>query len=598
MGKVLINKILFSWFLTTIFIGVRAQVSFQTIVTQDPIVLGESFQVQYVIDEIGRDDEFFAPDFKEFRFISGPNIYSGTATSSSGTKKLKNIVFTLVAIRPGRFIVPGASARVNDKLFKSKDVWITVISKADALKDEKSLSSQVTSDYFLAPGEDPYAKMQRNLFMKVLVDKRVCFVGEPVTAVFKLYSRLESKSDIVKNPGFYGFTVQDMINLGDKVSVVESVNGKKFDVHIVRKVQLYPLQPGIFNIDAMEVQNQVEFSKSIVSKKSEQEIVEGVFRDENHEQKVNTIVFENNMKTGPVSITVKPTPQKDKPEEYSGATGNFKITTTINDRELAKNEEGDLFVTISGVGNFTQLAAPVIQWPAGIEGFNPTVRDSLNMDHSPLSGKRVFYYRFVSAKPGNYNLPAISFSFFSPDSNQYKTITTEPVSVSVSKKEKIKRGTISGVQKATKKNNVRIIVWMTCLALMIIAMVFYSWARFRKSIKRKPLMGNSKTLIPVSRILQPATTFSDADDITFCTALRNCIWEFFTEYFGLTGSNVNKNSVLAIMKQKGVSSENQERIMDLLRRCELGVFTHSESKIDKKEMLKETRELLEDIADG
>jgi len=52
------------------------------------------------------------------------------------------------------------------------------------------------------------------------------------------------------------------------------------------------------------------------------------------------------------------------------------------------------------------------------------------------------------------------------------------------------------------------------------------------------------------------------------------------------------------MKQKGVSSENQERIMDLLRRCELGVFTHSESKIDKKEMLKETRELLEDIADG
>ena len=598
MGKVLINKILFSWFLTTIFIGVRAQVSFQTIVTQDPIVLGESFQVQYVIDEIGRDDEFFAPDFKEFRFISGPNIYSGTATGSSGTKKLKNIVFTLVAIRPGRFIVPGASARVNDKLFKSKDVWITVISKADALKDEKSLSSQVTSDYFLAPGEDPYAKMQRNLFMKVLVDKRVCFVGEPVTAVFKLYSRLESKSDIVKNPGFYGFTVQDMINLGDKVSVVESVNGKKFDVHIVRKVQLYPLQPGIFNIDAMEVQNQVEFSKSIVSKKSEQEIVEGVFKDEDHEQKDNSIVFENNMKTGPVSITVKPTPQKDKPEEYSGATGNFKITTTINDRELAKNEEGDLFVTISGVGNFTQLAAPVIQWPAGIEGFNPTVRDSLNMDHSPLSGKRVFYYRFVSAKPGNYNLPAISFSFFSPDSNQYKTITTEPVSVSVSKKEKIKRGTISGVQKATKKNNVRIIVWMTCLALMIIAMVFYSWARFRKSIKRKPLMGNSKTLIPVSRILQPATTFSDADDITFCTALRNCIWEFFTEYFGLTGSNVNKNSVLAIMKQKGVSSENQERIMDLLRRCELGVFTHSESKIDKKEMLKETRELLEDIADG
>jgi len=598
MGNALINKILFSWFLTTVFVGVHAQVSFQTIVTQEPIVLGESFQVQYVLDEIGRDDEFFAPDFKEFRFISGPNIYSGTATGASGTRKLKNIVFTLVAIRPGRFIVPGASARVNDKLIKSKDVWITVISKADALKGEKSAGSQVNSDYFLAPGEDPYAKMQRNLFMKVLVDKRVCYVGEPVTAVFKLYSRLESKSDIVKNPGFYGFTVQDMVNLGDKVSMVESVNGKKFDVHIVRKVQLYALRPGIFNIDAMEVQNEVEFSKSVVSRKSEQEIVEGVFKEEDHEPKVNTIVFENNMKTGPVSITVKPTPQKNKPEDYSGATGNFKITATVNDRELGKNEEGDLFVTISGIGNFTQLAAPVIQWPAGIEGFNPAVRDSLNMDHSPLSGKRVFYYRFVSAKPGNYKLPAISFSFFRPDSNQYKTITTEPVSVSVSKKAKVKPGTIGELQKTATKNNVRIIVWMACLTAMIIAIVFYSWARFRKPIKREPVSGNSKTLVPLSRILQPATTFSDADDITFCTALRNCIWDYFTEYFGLTGSNVNKNSVLVIMKQKGVSSENQERIMDLLRRCELGVFTHSEGNVDKKAMLKETRELLEHIADG
>ena len=128
-----------------------------------------------------------------------------------------------------------------------------MISKADALKKGRPNMQESNADYFLGPGEDPYAKMQRNLFMKVLVDKRSCFVGEPVTATFKLYSRLESKSDIVKNPGFYGFTVQDMISLDDKFSTTENINGKNFDVHLVRKVQLYPLQAGIFNIDAMEV---------------------------------------------------------------------------------------------------------------------------------------------------------------------------------------------------------------------------------------------------------------------------------------------------------------------------------------------------------
>jgi hypothetical protein len=109
---------------------------------------------------------------------------------------------------------------------------------------------------------------------------------------------------------------------------------------------------------------------------------------------------------------------------------------------------------------------------------------------------------------------------------------------------------------------------------------------------------NPTTLVPVSRILQPATTFADADDMTFYTALRNCIWDFFAEYFGLAGSNVNKSSVMSIMKDKGVSSENQERIMDLLRRCEIGVFTHSEGNVDRKAMLKETKELLEQIANG
>ena len=44
--------------------------------------------------------------------------------------------------------------------------------------------------YYLAPGENPQKKIRDNLFLKVLVDKKNVFVGEPVTATFKLYSRL------------------------------------------------------------------------------------------------------------------------------------------------------------------------------------------------------------------------------------------------------------------------------------------------------------------------------------------------------------------------------------------------------------------------
>ena len=69
-----------------------------------------------------------------------------------------------------------------------------------------------------------------------------------------------------------------MINLADKEKSVENINGKFYDVHTIRKVQLYPLQPGAYTIDPMEIRNKVEFSRSIVSKKTEQKIYEGVFK--------------------------------------------------------------------------------------------------------------------------------------------------------------------------------------------------------------------------------------------------------------------------------------------------------------------------------
>ena len=579
---------------TLFTIAARAQKGFQTIVTQGPVVTGESFQVQYVLEDMSKDNEFFAPDFKGFRFVSGPNIYTGSVYGTSGTKKLKNIVYTLEAINPGKFIIPGASARIENRLIKSGNVLLEVISKADAYsRIKKSGIQKINEDNFLNPGEDPYSKIRRNLFMKVLVDKRACFVGEPVTAIFKLYSRLDSKSDIVKNPGFYGFTVQDMINLENKQTSNETVNGKEFDVHIVRKVQLYPLQEGLFSIDAMEIQNKVRFSKSAVNKKAEQEIVEGVFPDNEIATGENTVLFENSMSTEPIAITVKPTPQRNKPAEYNGATGEFKLAASVQKNELAKNEEGDLVITISGKGNFTQLSAPVIQWPKGIEGFEPTVTDVLDHTQSPMNGKREFHFRFVSVKPGNYKLPTVRFSFFNPDTNNYKTISSTLLNVKISNLEKVFE------KAATKENKINKhkkhwVGWIAAGLLLATIFIFIVRGKNKKKVKA-PVITETNNQRTVVEILQPAHIFSGADDKMFYNILRNCIWSFFTEYFGLTGSKMNKSSLLMAMQQKAIEEKNKNAIMNILEQCETGVFTDVESTGEKKKLLEETKEALEQI---
>lgn len=579
--------------MATVSVEINAQLVFKTIVTQGPIVAGEPFQVQYVLENLDKEDEFFPPDFKGFRFVSGPNVYVGSAYGIDGASKLKNIVYTLVAPKPGKFVIPGAAARVGDNYVKSKNAEIEVLSKATTNNRGSQMDlREPNEDYFLAPGEDPYEKMRHNLFMKVVVDKRACFVGEPVTAVFKLYSRLESKSDIVKNPGFYGFTVQDMISLNNKMMTTEIVGGKKFDVHVVRKVQLYPLQAGLFTIDPMEVQNKVEFSKSAVRKKTEQEIVEGVFPETRAIEKENTVVYENNMNTEPIAISVKTTPSKNKPAEYNGATGKFSIDAFVGKRELAKNEEADLVITVSGKGNFTQLSSPVVQWPVGIEGFEPTIKDYLSQENSPLTGRREFHFRFVSAKPGGYELPAVSFSFFNPDSNGYKKLNTNPINISVTRKEKKfiaekNNSLVSSGTSVYKK-------WGLLAMFIVIAALVFFWIKRKKKAEPLKDLQETKPEPTPAHWLQPAVILSEADDKTFYTSLRNCIWNFLSEQFNLRGSKANKGNIMQAMHAAGIEANEQKEIVDILEQCEAGIFINADTRgMDKMKLLERAKLFIE-----
>ncbi len=574
-----------------------AQVIFRVNVAPQRVMEGESFQVQYVLEEGDKRDEFFPPDFKGFRVVRGPDINGGTMQGTNGVRRLKNIVFVLETMRPGRYVIPAATATVNGIFVKSDNATIEVLSKAAVMGQLKeSQLSAANENYFLRPDEDPYQKMRDNLFIKVAVNKKTCYAGEPVIATYKLYSRLQSKSDIVKNPGFYGFTVQDMINLEDKVLTKEMINGKAFDVHTIRKVQLFPLRAGSFSIDEMEIQNKVTFSKSSVRKKTEQEIEEGVY-DHSADPPIaaNTVEFESSMHTEPVTIHVKPVPAVSQPADYSGATGNFSITATLEKTTLSKNEEGALLVTISGKGNFTQLSAPVIEWPKDIEGFEAIIKDELDKTRSPLEGKRIFRFPFTISRSGVYTFPAIKFAYFNPDSNHYKTVNTKPVSISIDNN---KETTDTVKEKKVIARHTTISIWAIALTTLLVALgvIFFLKKRSKRALVSLPV-AEKKILIPADEILQPASLLLPADNKSFYTALRNGIWLFLDQHLALKGSGMNKNALRSAMQQKDIAIQYQDELIEVLGQCETGIFTNVESVADKKELLERTKQTLKHIGE-
>jgi oxygen tolerance protein BatD len=562
----------------------HTQVRFRTVVPQRPVAPGESFQVQYIVENAGEISNFLAPQFDGFRVVAGPNVYAGDRSSSH-----RNVVFTLAAIDKGRFKIYGATCTVNGKLVKSNDAFVEVA----------ALEEPGESPYFLRMGEDPYEKINENLFLKLILDKRTCFIGEPLVATFKLYSRLQSRSNVVKNPGFYGFSVYDMVDVNDQVLSEEKLDGHWFQVHTIRKVQLYPLQAGSFSVDAMEVANDVEFSRSIVNKQTEQEITEKMYgvNETKKEKDASAEVYHVNLKTDPVVIDVKSLPKKNAADTFAGAVGVFSMDAYVEKDSLNQNEENYLTVRINGSGNFQRVNAPLVSWPSALEGFEPLVTDTLNKQLVPLTGQRNFRYAFSSAQPGLHIIPPIAFSFFNLKTHAYKTIATRPVTVFVSFAEKEPKTAINKL--VANDSSKRSAWWMLAAVLLLLAAIAFGVRSIllKQYNERKENIQTeaASSSVTVEQILAPAQANLDNEDKIFYKELNNAVWNYLHCKVGVSGSQMSKAVVRKVLFAKNVRPDLVDDIIDLVRQSEIGSYTSAQMNLTKTEIFQKAKSTLQAI---
>jgi hypothetical protein len=578
-------KRIYSWifllFSSFYFFEATGQIGFKTIVPQRSITTGESFQVQYIIDNAEKISDFTAPAFQGFRVVSGPHMYSGNSSSSQ-----KNLVFTLAALREGNFKISGATCFVNGITQKSNDVIVKVISPQEP---DETL-------YLLKQGEEPFQKIRENLFLKLSIDKPACFIGEPLVATFKLYSRLQSKSNIIKNPGFYGFSVYDMINVNDRLQSQENFNGHWFDVHTILKVQLYPLQAGTFTIDPMELANEVEFSRSIVNKKTEQEVTENMYGDKPDDaSNPNAEVYKLNLKSEPVAVKVRSLPTKNAADTFAGAVGSFSINAFLEKDSVLKNEEDSLIIEINGAGNFQRVGSPTINWPKNIESFEPSVSDTLNKHEVPLTGKRRFRYIFLSNETGQYTIPPISFSFFDLKTRSYKTVSSKPLTVFVKTKAKENKSLliISAIPNQAKSNW----LWIATGGFVIISVgIFLVIKRKKAALKKYEEVERSNdpvsSFTSVNEILDSAKSALDKQDKIFYEELHYAIWNYLKNRLPSSIMRMNKSDLIALLRQKTIDPELSEKLILIIHQCETGTYANAEMNWSKTELLENTRQIL------
>lgn len=583
--------------------SVYGQAKFSTVVDQSTVSKDDLLQVEYVVENAKKVDDFDPPSFRHFSIVRGPMQSSGMSFVNGTLTQHQSLVFLLQPKITGRLIIPGATATIDGKRRQSDAVAIEVTKSAspgggNAYQPRLRLAIpdrivEADKEFVLYPNENVIEKIKKNLFVKVEVSKKSCFVNEPIVATYKLYSRLRSESRVVKRPSYNGFSLYDMVDPENDNPTVETINGKSYNVHIIRKSQLFPLQAGTFTLEPVEVENTVHFIKAT----SEQD----TYLEEIHDPFAETVDQTVTLGSQPVEITVKALPTATQPAGFDGAVGKFSVEASLKEPITRAGEAATLLVKIKGKGNIPMINAPAINWPKDLEVYDPTAKEEVQPEIAPLAGTKTFEYVFTPKDTGKVVIPAIRFAFFDPAAQSYKVDSSSNINLRIvpgTKRSAMKTG-----DKETKGASYPAIgnlAWWIgggiLLTLLVIAMVILGSRRKKAStIATAAAQPTAAAAVAPVKIdpLEKARRMASADNPQlFIKEVEAVVWNEVAEKLNILPVELNQPRVIASLQARGADEATIQLFKQLMHNLEYALYIPGQTAEDLQGILTKAENFL------
>ena len=601
----------------------NAQVKFSASISPTEIGRDEYAQLKLMVENAKEVQQIVPPNLKNFIILSGPNQESGMTMVNGVVKKYIALNFVLKPKTTGIFTIGAAMAKADAGDYKSNPVTLKVTTRStgnntgsnafnspfsgiDPFAEPAPRSNY--SDYILRKGENPADKIKKNMLVRVDVDKRSCFVGEPVVATYKLYTRLKSESNMIKSPSFNGFSVLDMQAPNDMSYHTEIFEGREYNVYSIRKAQLYPLLPGNLELGIAEIENNVQFIKAEYANQNP-----GMFRqfEEATIPSEGIEIQKVTLQSKPLSIFVKPLPDENKPAGFKGAVGIFSIEARVEKNNLTTDDAGNLAIIISGEGNLPMINAPEIAWPAGFEAFDSKATDDLFKGTVPVSGRKIFEFPFTVSKAGTYILPAVAFSFFNIHDAKYKTVITQPIEITVTKGTGKQKKIIADTDAKPKANFLvkffsnRLRVVSLFAVLIIIGLIIWLKQDTKKEKQlteetpvQEAVTGNDnpveEILLAQENPLASAEEYLQSDESKLFYAQLNLgLKNYLSKKLSIPAEVLNRKNIAEQLDAKGISNETSVQLQELMDEIEWQLYTPFVDNAKMKGMYERANDLIQ-----
>ncbi len=538
------------------------QVQFQIKPSATEIGKEDVLQVEYKVSGAVDASNFSQPDFAKWKVLSGPAYSSQQVSVNGKTESSISYVFSLQARSPGTLSLPAASVDVDGKKLSCSPVTINVKNTAHvAGVSSPSNGLQLPGGFFqedvlgedeidrtslLQPGETIASKIRDNIFVKVNANKTSCIVGEPILVTYELFTRLRSQSKVAKQPAINGCTVYEMTTQ-DQLPQIGKYKGKDYKSYVIRKIQLFPLQTGDLKLDIASVENEITLYKR------------------NPYGDVTPVTQTVTLSSEPLTIHVNPLPEKNKPADFNGTIGNFSINAKANKLIDTAEDNNMLEISIEGYGNFQSINCPKINWPKSTEHFDNTERSDINKMVFPSSGNKIFTIPFVAKQQGKLIIPSIEFSYLDINSQQYKTVRSDSIIISVSAA--LKKG--YAINKISQDITNHKYIWIVP-AIALLAGISW-WLRFGRkkqlafnesSIAIDPAKAEAVVVTIAEEKIPEPIVMTDAEKLNELLTLETDK-EFFTQA---------KQLAIELL-QKENDDEKNKKLLEIIEQCNEALYS-------------------------
>jgi hypothetical protein len=132
----------------------------------------------------------------------------------------------------------------------------------------------------------------------------------------------------------------------------------------------------------------------------------------------------------PSNLKVLPLPTQGQPKDFSGAVGEFQVSSDISPDRPAAGDPLTLRLHISGVGNFDRVDSTMLNHLDHWKTY-PAKSSFTKSDAVGYKGEKVFEQPLIAALPGEQTIPGLEFSYFNPNTRQYQRAQTQPIKVTI-----------------------------------------------------------------------------------------------------------------------------------------------------------------------